>query len=214
MASKRSKESKQPAYDRQNARRRLERKAVRYEKKAEAEERNGSVKYARSLRDAAQNLRRDADKLRGIKTQDLREDTKAGKNLRTRVSSAMKRSEEARFKPKESEYEALNDLGKVLLDDTAAGHRFFAVTKDIWKGTTTYEERYEAIQRAFWKPEDGDKLPNIYETIKRVEKTTEMDILSGSELDAKYKRGSSNREFWKGSHIRRGLNRMVRYLNE
>lgn len=214
MATKRSKESKQPAYDRQNARRRLERKAARYEKKAEAEERNGSVKYAKSLRDAAQNLRRDADKLRGIKTSDLRKDTKEGSQLRTRVSGAMKRSEEARFKVNESEYEALDDLARVLLDDTAAGHRFFAVTKDIWKGKTNYEDRYEAIQRAFWRPEDGDQLPNLYETIKRLEETSEMDILSASEFDVKYKRGQSNREFWKGSHIRRGLNRMVRYLNE
>ena len=214
MARKRSKESKQPAYDRQNARRRLERKAVRYEKQADAEERNGAVKYARSVRDAAKQLRSDADKLRGIKTRDMREDTKEGAALRTRVSTAMKKSEQARYKPRETEYEALEDLGRVLLNDTAAGHRFFAVTKDIWKGKTSYNDRYEAVQRAFWKEEDGDSLPSLYETIKRVEEVSKIDILSASDLDVKYKRGQSNREFWKGSHIRRGLNKMISYLDE
>ena len=63
-------------------------------------------------------------------------------------------------------------LGNALLEGTNAGHRFFAITKDIWQGSA-YGDRWSALKEHF-----GDITPA--EMIQKLQEETGIDILAGN----------------------------------
>lgn len=78
-----------------------------------------------------------------------------------------------------------NLLGEILLNGTMQGHRFFAVTRDLWDATS-YATRYEQIQEAF-----GGK--NLMEIIQEIEKHTGIKIMKG-DINSIEKYGGFTRE--------------------
>lgn len=63
-----------------------------------------------------------------------------------------------------------NALGEALLSGTNAGHRFFAITKDIWQGSG---DRYGALADYFG-------TNNLSEMISMLQEETGLDILAGN----------------------------------
>ena len=77
-------------------------------------------------------------------------------------------------------------LGETLLNGTMQGHRFFAVTRELWEGgAESYEERYSKIKEAF-----GDK--SLSEIILEIEEKTGVNIMKG-DINSKSRYGGMSR---------------------
>ena len=170
--SRKKQSAKQRAY---NAQRTYESAAKRYEREAK----KASGKEKRALNKAAARMRNQA---KTISRARIKNDLDIVNAI---ISNAPKYKERKTMKARG------NALGQALLDGTNAGHRFFALTKNIWQASE-YNDRMDALKEYF-----GDI--SIIDMINQLSNESGIDILEGNiNFDTDSLGGLSKEEYLEG----------------
>ena len=156
------------------ARNRYVRAAARYAN--EALEVGERTRYGQLLKKASNRVQHFADKLTSLEY--ARSDA--------RTLDVINESEKYLVSKVRGKTARGNVLGETLLNGTMQGHRFFAVTRELWEGgAESYEERFDQIRDAF-----GGK--SLSEIILEIEEKTGVNIMKG-DINSKSRYGTLSR---------------------
>lgn len=147
-----------------NAKRRFRRQADRY--RAEAAKLGG--RDAEVLNAAADRLMEFNAELNGI-------NVRKPSTITDRQKQLIRESKDYLVSNMKDDWQRGEVLGRLRLNGTVEGHKFFALTEPLWEGAS-YDDRYEAIRKQLGKNPDViaryGKNPNVNQMIEIVTDTT------------------------------------------
>lgn len=163
-----SKAAQQRRKDIDKARKHYNRAAERYRKEA----RNLGGRDAEILEQAAQELEKRSEALKGMNVRKPSTFTQEQKEL-------IKNSAEFLASNNKTDWQRGETLGKLRLSDTVDGHQFYALTEPLWTGAP-YEDRLDWIREALGSNPDViakyGAAPNANQMIEIIENVTDISI--------------------------------------
>ena len=171
-----SKAAQQRRRDIDNARRRYQRQAERYRKEA----RTLSGRDAEILEAAANALDQRREDLKGINVR---------KRLDSETQTLVNESKNFLVSQNRTDWQRGENIGRLRLSGTNEGHRFFALTEQLWAGAP-YEDRLDWVRDALVKnPEVLSKYgdnPNANQMIEIVAEVSGIDLDTDTVLSKEY----------------------------
>ena len=171
-----SKAAQQRRRDIDNARRRYQRQAERYRKEA----RTLSGRDAEILEAAANALDQRREDLKGINVR---------KRLDSETQTLVNESKNFLVSQNRTDWQRGENIGRLRLSGTNEGHRFFALTEQLWAGAP-YEDRLDWVRDALAKnPEVLSKYgdnPNANQMIEIVAEVSGIDLDTDTVLSKEY----------------------------
>lgn len=163
-----SKAAQKRRRDIDNAKRRFRRQADRY--RAEAAKLGG--RDAEILNVAADRLIEFNAELNGI-------DVRKPSTITDRQKQLIRESKDYLVSNMRDDWQRGEVLGRLRLNGTVEGHKFFALTEPLWEGAS-YDDRYESIREQLGKNPDviaryGEN-PNVNQMIEIVIETTGIAV--------------------------------------
>lgn len=161
-----SKAAQQRRRDIDNARRRYQRQAERYRKEA----RTLSGRDAELLEAAANALDQRREDLKGVNVR---------KRLDNETRQLVDESKNYLASQNRDEWQRGENIGRLRLSGTTEGHRFFALTEQLWEGAP-YEDRLDWVRQALSKNPEvvakyGDN-PNANQMIEIIGDVSGVDL--------------------------------------
>lgn len=163
-----SKAAQKRRRDIDNAKRRFRRQADRY--RAEAAKLGG--RDAEVLNAAADRLLEFNAELNGI-------DVRKPSTITDRQKQLIRESKDYLVSNMKDDWQRGEVLGRLRLNGTVEGHKFFALTESLWAGAP-YEDRFDEIRKQLAKNPDivakYGKNPNVNQMIEAVSETANIAI--------------------------------------